>query len=471
MRSVIHDLLVAYMENKASECQIYEGKPAVLRIEGASCEIPDFAPNDTQFLELAGNLLPDEQIKKLESNDDGEDFIMEDFLLEEDGVARFLVHIQRQRGQLALIVKKTRRDASVFFDILKYAVGLGASDLHVREGKFVRLRVHSRLVETNIMTDTYFFEKSFEQIIPEGRFDIYKKEGDLDFAWEEEGVGRFRVNLHRQRGNSAYTFRYVKGRAPTIKEVNLPEILKKIASFRNGIIFVTGTTGSGKSTTMAAMLDYINNTSEQHVITIEDPIEYTFQDNRSFFEQREIGLDAASFDSALIHALRQDPDIIMVGEMRNRETFETALAAAETGHMVLTTLHTKDAAQSISRILDMFPLEERDSIRKSISECLQAIVCQRLAPRAIGQGVVPINEILINTSIVKKLIFDNQLEKVPQAIAGGEEEGMMSFNQCLLKLAKNGDITEETALKFSDTPQQLQMNLKGIFLSSGGIIQ
>ncbi|MBR6076262.1 MAG: PilT/PilU family type 4a pilus ATPase [Victivallales bacterium] len=471
MRSVIHDLLVAYMENKASECQIYEGKPAVRRIEGASCEIPDFAPNDTKFLELAGNLLPDEQIKKLESNDDGEDFIMEDFLLEEDGVARFLVHIQRQRGQLALIVKKTRRDASVFFDILKYAVGLGASDLHVREGKFVRLRVHSRLVETNIMTDTYFFEKSFEQIIPEGRFDIYKKEGDLDFAWEEEGVGRFRVNLHRQRGNSAYTFRYVKGRAPTIKEVNLPEILKKIASFRNGIIFVTGTTGSGKSTTMAAMLDYINNTSEQHVITIEDPIEYTFQDNRSFFEQREIGLDAASFDSALIHALRQDPDIIMVGEMRNRETFETALAAAETGHMVLTTLHTKDAAQSISRILDMFPLEERDSIRKSISECLQAIVCQRLAPRAIGQGVVPINEILINTSIVKKLIFDNQLEKVPQAIAGGEEEGMMSFNQCLLKLAKNGDITEETALKFSDTPQQLQMNLKGIFLSSGGIIQ
>ena len=471
MRSVIHDLLVAYMENKASECQIYEGKPAVLRIEGASCEIPDFAPDDTKFLELAGNLLPDEQIKKLESNDDGEDFILEDFLLEEDGVARFLVHIQRQRGQLALIVKKTRRDASVFFDILKYAVAQGASDLHVREGKFVRLRVHARLVETNIMTDSYFFEKSFEQIIPEGRFDIYKKEGDLDFAWEEEGVGRFRVNLHRQRGNSAYTFRYVKGRAPTIKEVNLPEILKKIASFRNGIIFVTGTTGSGKSTTMAAMLDYINNTSEQHVITIEDPIEYTFQDNRSFFEQREIGLDASSFDSALIHALRQDPDIIMVGEMRNRETFETALAAAETGHMVLTTLHTKDAAQSISRILDMFPLEERDSIRKSISECLQAIVCQRLAPRAIGQGVVPINEILINTSIVRKLIFDNQLEKVPQAIAGGEEEGMMSFNQCLLKLAKNGDITEETALRFSDTPQQLQMNLKGIFLSSGGIIQ
>ena len=446
MRSVIHDLLVAYMENKASECQIYEGKPAVLRIEGASCEIPDFAPDDTKFLELAGNLLPDEQIKKLESNDDGEDFILEDFLLEEDGVARFLVHIQRQRGQLALIVKKTRRDASVFFDILKYAVGLGASDLHVREGKFVRLRVHSRLVETNIMTDTYFFEKSFEQIIPEGRFDIYKKEGDLDFAWEEEGVGRFRVNLHRQRGNSAYTFRYVKGRAPTIKEVNLPEILKKIASFRNGIIFVTGTTGSGKSTTMAAMLDYINSTYNRHIITIEDPIEYTFEDNKSFFEQREIGLDAESFESAIVHALRQDPDIIVVGEMRNRETFETALAAAETGHMVITTLHTKDAPQSINRILDMFSIEERDSIRKSLSDVVKAIICQRLAKKASGKGVVPITEIMTNAPIVKKLIFDNRIDKLEQAIEANQEAGMMTFNQCLLEHYNNGDISEDELL-------------------------
>lgn len=470
MRSPIHDLLVAYMENDASECQIYEGKPTVLRIEGKSCEIPEYTLDEHKFSELAEAMLPPSQIDKL-GNDDGEDFIMEDFLVEEEGVGRFLVHIQRQRGQLALIAKKTRRDASVFFDLLKYAVEQGASDLHVREGKFVRLRVDSRLIETDIMTDSYFFNKSFEQILPEGRFEDYKTTGDLDFAWEEEGIGRFRVNLHRQRGNAAYSFRHVKGRAPTVKEVNLPEIIKDIAGSRNGIIFVSGTTGCGKSTTMAAMLDHINNTQELHIITIEDPIEYTFQDNRCFFEQREVGLDTVSFDSALIHSLRQDPDIIMVGEMRNRNTFETALTAAETGHLVITTLHTKDAAQSITRILDMYPLEERDAVRKSLADCLRAIICQRLAPKAIGKGVVPINEILINTSIVKKLIFDNAIEKIPQAIEAGAEEGMMSFNRCLLNRVKAGDITEETALAFSDSPQALQMNLKGIFLSSGGIIQ
>ena len=220
------------------------------------------------------------------------------------------------------------------------------------------------------------------------------------------------------------------------------------------------------------MLDHVNNTAEEHIITIEDPIEYTFQDNLSFFEQREVGLDAESFDSALIHALRQDPDIIMVGEMRNRSTFETALTAAETGHMVISTLHTKNAPQSITRILDMFPLEERDTVRKNISECLRAIICQRLAPKATGKGVVPVTEILINTPIVRKLIFDNKIDKLPQAIEGGAEENMMSFNKCLLNLVNAGEITEETAFNFSDNPQALKMNLKGIFLNeSGGIIQ
>ncbi|NMA39699.1 MAG: Flp pilus assembly complex ATPase component TadA, partial [Lentisphaerae bacterium] len=223
---------------------------------------------------------------------------------------------------------------------------------------------------------------------------------------------------------------------------------------------------------MAAMLDHVNNTSEQHVITIEDPIEYTFQDNRSFFEQREIGLDAISFESALVHALRQDPDIIMVGEMRNRTTFETALTAAETGHLVITTLHTKSASQSLTRILDMYPMEERDTVRKGLADCLRAVICQRLAPRAIGKGVVPVVEILINTPIVRKLIFDNMLEKLPQAIEAGGEDNMVSFNGSLHKLVNNGDITEETAMRFSDNPQELKMRLKGIKLSEGaGIIQ
>jgi twitching motility protein PilT len=361
--------------------------------------------------------------------------------------------------------------SSVLHDLLLTAVENNASDLHIREGKTVLLRIDSNLVEADFTTDTEFFDQCLEEIVPPGHIDKFLKTGDLDFAWEEADVGRFRVNLHKQRGLRGLTLRYVKGKAPTVEEVNLPPVLKKIAEARAGVIFIAGTTGSGKSTTMAAMLDHINSTMRRHIITIEDPIEYTFTDKKSFFEQREVGLDAESFDSALIHALRQDPDIIVIGEMRNRKTFETAMAAAETGHLVISTLHTKDAPQSITRILDMFPMEERDAVRKTISGILQAVICQRLAPRAIGKGVVPVNEILINTPIVRKLIFDDNLDKLSQAIENGAEDNMMSFNSCLLNLVNEGTISEETALSLSDNPQGLKMNLKGIFLSSGGIIQ
>ena len=464
------DFLVLGQENNASEWYIPLDNVAFLRIDGKTVKTDLHIDNEI-FIALLQDMLPKKQLEKLEK-DEGIDFINENFLFYDNNQTRFLGNLQRQRGQMAFVVRKPTRDASVFFDILKYAVEHNASDLHVREGKYMRLRIDSRLVDTDFMTDSYFFEQALHDIIPAGRLPIYESTGDLDFAWEEEGIGRFRVNLHRQRGKSAFTFRHVKSKAPTVKEVNLPESLKSIIMARNGIIFISGTTGSGKSTTMAAMLDHLNNTEERHIITIEDPIEYTFQDNRCFFEQREVGLDAESFDSALIHALRQDPDVIMVGEMRNRKTFETALTAAETGHMVVTTLHTKSAAQSISRILEMFPLEERDSVRKSLSECLRAIICQRLAPRATGKGVVPVNEILINTPIVRKLIFDNKIDRRPQAIEGGAEDNMMSFNKCLLNLVNNGDITEETAFQFSDNAQALKMNLKGIFLSEdSGIIQ
>lgn len=357
-------------------------------------------------------------------------------------------------------------------DLLDYAVQNRASDLHIREGKSVQLRIDSNLVQLDFVTDTAFLDKVCGQIVPPGHYPIFEKAGDLDFAWQEPNVGRFRVNLHQQRGQRGIAMRWVKSKAPTVKEAGLPEVLKQIASVGNGIIFITGTTGSGKSTTMAAMLDFINSTFAKHIITIEDPIEYTFEDNKSFFEQREVGLDAESFDSALVHALRQDPDIIVVGEMRNRITFETALAAAETGHLVISTLHTKDAPQSINRILDMFTQEERDSIRKSISETLRAIICQRLAQKASGKGVVPITEVMTNAPIVKKLIFDNRIDKLEQAIEANQEAGMMTFNQCLLEHYNNGDISEEKALELSDNPQALRMNFKGIFLTdSGGIIQ
>jgi twitching motility protein PilT len=361
---------------------------------------------------------------------------------------------------------------SILHDLLNTAVENRASDVHIREDKTVVLRIDGNLVEVDFVVDSEFLDKCLEQIVPPGHIEKFLNTGDLDFAWEEQDVGRFRVNLHRQRGRRAMTLRYVKGQAPTLAEVNLPEILKKIAESRNGIIFITGTTGCGKSTTMAAMLDHINSTQKKHIITIEDPIEFTFEDKKSFFEQREVGLDAETFDSALIHALRQDPDIIVIGEMRNRKTFETALAAAETGHLVITTLHTKDAAQSITRILDMFPMEERDSIRKSLAGTLRAIICQRLAQRAVGKGVVPINEILINTPIVRKLIFDGRLDKLGQAIEAGVEDGMMNFNMCLLKRVNEGIISEGKAMELSDNPQALKMNLQGIFLNEGGgIIQ
>mgnify|MGYP004676278607 CR=1 FL=1 len=362
---------------------------------------------------------------------------------------------------------------SELHDLLVYAVENRASDLHIRENKNVQLRIDSNLVQLDFVTDTAYFDRVCQQIVPDGQIDKFHRTGDLDFAWQEPGAGRFRVNLHMQRGQRGLTMRWVKSKPPTVSEAGLPEVLKKIADASNGIIFITGTTGSGKSTTMAAMLDYINTTYNKHIITIEDPIEYTFEDKLSFFEQREVGLDAESFESALIHALRQDPDIIVIGEMRNRVTFETALAAAETGHMVISTLHTKDAPQSINRILDMFSIEERDSIRKSLSGVIKAIICQRLAKKASGKGVVPITEIMTNEPIIKKLIFDNRIDRLEQAIGANEESGMMTFNQCLLKHYNAGDISEEKALELSDYPQALKMNFKGIFLNedAGGIIQ
>ncbi|MBN2452148.1 MAG: PilT/PilU family type 4a pilus ATPase [Lentisphaeria bacterium] len=359
---------------------------------------------------------------------------------------------------------------SSLHDILSTGVAEGASDFHIREDANVVLRIDGSLVEVDFATTREFLENAAGEIMDANDMEDFRKNGDADFAFEEEGVGRFRANLHKQRGKMGLALRYVKGKIPNIEELNLPTVLRKIAEYTNGIVFVTGTTGCGKSTTLAGMVDHMNTKLSKHIITIEDPIEYAFQDGSCIIEQREVGLDAVTFDSALVHALRQDPDVIIIGEMRNTETFETALAASETGHLVLTTLHTKNAAQSINRILDMYPNEERDSVRSSLSAALRAIICQRLVPRAAGKGVIPVTEIMINTPVVRKLVEENRMTKLSSAIEGGEEDGMMSFNKCLLKLVNDGVITEETALAFSDNPQALKMNLKGIFLSDGGII-
>ncbi len=361
---------------------------------------------------------------------------------------------------------------SKFRAILETGVNARASDWHIREGATVVLRVDAQLVEiTDFVTTKEFLTEAVKEIATPHNLDSYEKTGDADFAHYEDDVGRFRVNLHKQRGLMWDTLRHVKDKVPDLAKLGLPQVLLRIAEAQRGIVLVTGTTGSGKSTTMACMLEHMNTSMARHIITVEDPIEYTFEDKNSIFEQREVGLDVISFQSALIHALRQDPDVIVVGEMRSAESFDTATHAADTGHMVMTTLHTTNAPQTIQRILDFYPHEEREEIRQALANNLHAIICQRLMPRAIGKGVVPGMEIMINSPVVRKLISDGRLDKLPAAIEASRAEGMMSFNQCLLELVNQGLITEEVALERASNPDALKMNLKGIYLGTeGGII-
>ena len=356
--------------------------------------------------------------------------------------------------------------------ILETGVQARASDWHIREGSSIVLRVDAQLVEiSDFIAKKEFLHDAVKEIAAPKDLTKYEETGDADFAHYEDGVGRFRVNLHKQRKLMCLTLRHVKDQIPDVKKLGLPEVLLKIAEAERGIIIVTGITGSGKSTTLACMMEHMNSTTARHIITIEDPIEYTFEDKKCIFEQREVGLDCISFDSALIHSLRQDPDVICVGEMRRRESFDTAITAAQTGHLVMTTLHTQNASQTIQRLLDFYPHEERKQVRLSMATSLHAIVCQRLMPKAVGKGVVPAVEILINTPVVKKMLEEDKLDKLPAAIEGGNNEGMMSFNQCLFKLVNEGLITEEVALEKASNPEALKMNLRGIFLNTeGGII-
>ncbi len=357
-------------------------------------------------------------------------------------------------------------------DALQAGVAEGASDWHIREGSTVGVRVDGNLVEMEFSTSRPFIEQFIKEILPPNLKTPFDMTGDADFAFFEEGVGRFRANLHRQRGMLAIALRHVKGKVPSREVLGLPPVIQTIAEANHGIVFVTGATGSGKSTTLAYMIEHMNHTMHQHIITIEDPIEYSFHDDRCVIEQREVGIDSISFESALVHSLRQDPDVIVVGEMRNRITFDTALTAAETGHLVLSTLHTTNASQSIIRVLDMFPHSEREAVRRSLASTLSAIICQRLVPRAGGKGVIPATEVLLATPIVRKLIVENKLERLPLAIEAGVEDGMMSFNRSLLGLVNEGQITEQAALDTSNNPEALRMNLNGIFLNtdSGALI-
>jgi twitching motility protein PilT len=352
----------------------------------------------------------------------------------------------------------------IFHRILQTAIDGGASDVHLKIGTSVVFRINRRLVAIEAPPPTAdWINHIVETIVPKHLKRRLEDDHEVDFSYFVPSLGRFRTNLFQQRGEFCLAMRYVKTKVPSFEELGLLPTLRQIAESPRGIVLLSGATGCGKSTTLAAMVEHINANFKKHIITLEDPIEYVFEDNQSVIEQREVGLDTLSFEYGLKHILRQDPDIIMIGEMRDAISFSAAMSAADTGHLVLSTLHTTNAAQAVGRILDFFKPDERDQIRRQLSATLQAIVCQRMVNTVTG-GITPALEILINTSTVKKLMEENRLEKLPAAIETGLEDGMQNFNQALYDLVKERKVTEKEALAKATNPQALEMNFKGIFL-------
>lgn len=359
---------------------------------------------------------------------------------------------------------------SILSPILKKAVDMGASDVHITFNQQPIFRVHGLLTESGFekATDTDLND-IVEDIIPPHIKEAYAREHEADFSLQEEDVGRFRVNVFNCQGYPTIVMRHVKTEIPNFEKLRLPEQLSKLALAERGIILLAGTTGSGKSTTLAAIINEINTTQRRRIITIEDPIEYTFSNIQSVITQREVGLDTLSFTSALRHLLRQDPDVILIGEMRDTISIQTALLAAETGHLVLSTVHAGTADQAVPRMLDVFPADEQDHIRLGLAGTLHAIVCQRLIPDTQG-GAIPAVEIMINTSTVQKLLQKNQLEILAAAIETGGDDGMQTFNQSVYGHIKAGLITEKEGMRFATNPEALRMNLQGIFLDEGSRI-
>ena len=355
----------------------------------------------------------------------------------------------------------------MFQKILKTAVEGGASDVHLKIGTPVIFRINRQLIAIECPYPTEdWMNKIVDQITPAHLKKRVQDDREADFSYFLPNIGRFRTNLFQQRGQWCLAMRYVKTNVPSFEELGLLEQVRKIAESPRGIVLVAGATGCGKSTTLAAMVEHINAHFKKHIITLEDPIEYVFEDNQCVIEQREVGLDTPSFNDALKHVLRQDPDIIMVGEMRDSTSFTAAMSAADTGHLVLSTVHTTNAPQSISRILDFFKADEREQVRRQLAGTMQAIICQRMVTTVTG-SVTPALEIMINTGTVKKLIEENRLDKLGAAIETGNDEGMINFNQALFQLVRAGKVTEQEALLKASNPQALEMNFKGIFLDEG----
>ena len=351
-------------------------------------------------------------------------------------------------------------------DLLKIAAEAGASDLHLKVGTFPMMRVRGELVPA---TDAKRLEHDemvamAAAVLPVGQREKFKEQHEVDLAYSVAGLGRFRCNAFQQRGTIGLIFRIIPRGVATIDSLLLPPVLKKISAESRGLVLVTGTTGSGKSTTLAAMIDEINTSRTAHVVTIEDPIEYLHRDNKSIINQREIGVDTNSFAHALRSALRQDPDVILVGEMRDYDTIQTALTAAETGHLVFSTLHTIDATESVNRIIAVFPPHQQKQIRLQLASVLRAVVSQRLIPRAGAKGRVPAVEVMITTAFIRDCIVDKErTHNIHSAIAQGTSQyGMQTFDQSIFGLYQQQLITLEEALRWASNVDEFKLKVQGI---------
>jgi len=347
------------------------------------------------------------------------------------------------------------------------------SDLHLKVGcpPMMRLRNAIRQMDMRALTQEDM-ERLLLPILPERCQQLLDETGGADFAHViGQDECRYRVNLFKQRGRLSLVARRVSSRIPTFEELGLPPAIEKLCHYDQGMIVLAGVTGSGKSTTIAAMLDYINERERVHILTIEDPIEYLFTDKKALVNQREVGLDVLDWHTALKHAVRQDPDVILVGEMRDRVTFEAGINAAETGHLVFGTIHASTAPSTIGRILDLFPADLHPAMRQSLSFNLKAIVCQKLLP-SIKPGVqrVPTNEIMILNPTIRELITKAEDKKLSDAIRIGYLEGMLDFDESLRQLVERGDVDRATALEVATNPEALKMAFKGIRVARPGIL-
>ena len=352
-------------------------------------------------------------------------------------------------------------------ELLAESVKRHASDLHLKTDSHPVMRVHGHLEiqEDYPVLTREFLRRMAMRLLGEERYNDLMAGQEKDLAYTLEGMGRFRVNLFLAQGEVRGVMRHIPGRIPLFEELHLPKALERLAAERRGMILVTGITGSGKSTTLAAMIDYMNRSRNDHIVTVEDPIEFVHNDRKCVISQREVGHDSTTFAQALRAALRQDPDIILVGEMRDAETMEVALHAAETGHLVLSTLHTLNATETVNRIIATFPPHQEDQIRGQLAALIQGIVSQRLVVRSDGKGRVPAVEVMVGTGLVRDCIRESKkTPELPAVIAAGASQyGMQTFDQSLLGLYREELITYETARDAATNPDDFDLKVKGIF--------